>query len=157
MIAEEQKLTLIGLFVLKLLDLEPEDGGMAFPVYLPHELEPFEPVLERLTIQRFIHVDRRSGQYKLTPEGIDYLGTAIDEAETYIEEFDGAEAEVVVSTLRTRNLDPLRVRFLWGWYQGEFDDPVVFQQRRGAGNVEDDWATYLLTDGFFDELRRDLE
>ena len=84
------------------------------------------------------------------------LSNAIDEAEAFIEEFDDEEAEDVVRELKRRNLDPLRVRFLWGWYQGEIDDLVLFQQRRGTAEVERDWALYLVDDSFYAELAKDL-
>jgi hypothetical protein len=55
------------------------------------------------------------------------------------------------------DLDPLRARFLWGWYQGEFDDVVLFQQRRGADPVEYEWPLYVTSDDFYNELERDLD
>src|SRR5688572_6674335 len=156
MTAEDTKLTFIGLCVLKLLDLEADDGGLEFPINLPHELAPLEPVLDRLALDGLVDLDRRGARYLLTQRGIDYLGTIIDEAESYVEEFGDLEADQIVNALAKRNVDPLRVRFLWGWYQGEFDDPVVFQQRRGSALVESDWAAYLMSDAFFEELSRDL-
>lgn len=157
MLSPDQKKTYVGMFVLKMLDLDPRDGGKEFPVNLPHDLAPFEPVLEYLAIDGMVEVHRRSGKYRLTDRGAQYLATLIEEAETYIEEFDEMEVEPMLSVLERRRIDPLRVRFLWGWYQGEFDDPVMFQQRRGVSTVERDWATYLGSDAFFDELARDLE
>lgn len=156
MVSEEQRMTFAGLFVMKLLDLTPAEGGREFPVVLPPELVSFEPVLEHLSVAELLEIDRRKGTYKLTRAGIDLLGTHIDEAEAYIEEFDELEVDEVVATLRKRRLDPLRVRFLWGWYQGEFDDPVVFQQRRGVATVEHDMGAYMLSQAFYSELARDL-
>ena len=43
-------------------------------------------------------------------------------------------------------IDVLRVRFVWGWYQGEFDDLVLFQERRGMQPIEPLWAIFLLSD-----------
>lgn len=156
MISDSEKLTYVGMFVLKLLDLRPEDGGLDIPVNLPHTLAPFEPVLEQLAIEGMIEVDRKRGLWQLTPRGDGYLGALVDEAEALIDEFDEAETEDMIAVLRRRNLDPLRARFLWGWYQGEFDDPVLYQQRRGITPVEHDWATFLLSDEFFEDLARDL-
>lgn len=156
MIPEDHKSTYVGMFVLKLLDLDPAEGGVELPVVLPHEFAPFEPVLERLTLDGLVEINRKKGRYDLTERGVEYLGTLIDEAEGYIEEFDDLETDEVVRILRQRNLDPMRVRFLWGWYQGEFDDPVLFQERRGVAVVERDWASYLMSDAFFAELERDL-
>ena len=83
------------------------------------------------------------------------LGALIDEAEALIEEFDDAELEEAVAELRARRLDVFRARFLWGWYDGEFDELVKFQQRRGITPVEKLWAFYLLSDAFYDELAKD--
>lgn len=156
-ISDEEKLTYAAMWVLKMMDLEPKKGGLAFPVTLPHTLVPFEPVLEALAVDGLIELHRRSGMYRLTPAGVEYLGALIDEAESYIEEFDDMEVDAMVPILRRRNVDLLRVRFLWGWYQGEFDDPVLFQQRRGQHPVERDAASYLLSDAFFVELLRDYD
>ena len=57
----------------------------------------------------------------------------------------------------SRNLDVFRARFLWGWYSGEFDDLVLFQQRRGVSPVEQFWAFYLTGDDFYRELARDTD
>lgn len=156
MIPEDIKLDLAGLWVLKKMDVAPEDGGMEFPVVLPVAWSPLETVLERLAVQGLVEIDRKHGKYELAQAGLDLLSTAIDEAEAFIEEFDDEEAEDVVRELRRRNLDPLRVRFLWGWYQGELDDLVLFQQRRGTAEVERDWASYLVDDAFYAELSKDL-
>jgi hypothetical protein len=156
MITEDQKLTYAGIYLLKLLDLSPADGGIEIPVVLPHELQPLDPALDRLLLEGMIEIDRKKGRYRLTSRGTDHLGTLIDETEAIIEELDERPVAEVVEILRRRNLDPLRVRFLWGWYQGELDDLVLFQQRRGASAVERDWALYLLSDELFAELARDL-
>ena len=157
MISEDHKSIYVGMIVLKLLDLDPEEGGIEIPVVLPHELAPFEAVLEHVSVEGHVEINRRKGRYELTPRGTEYLGTLIDEAEGYIEDFDELETDEVVRILRKRNLDSMRVRFLWGWYQGEFDDPVLFQERRGMSNIERDWASFLMSDAFFHELARDLD
>jgi hypothetical protein len=153
---DEQKEIYAGMFVLKLIDLKPEDGGMEMPVNLPHALQPFESVLDRLAVDSYVAVDRKKGKWVLTDEGIRYLGVLIDEVEGYIQEFDDWEASAMVRELRRRNLDPMRVRFMWGWYSGEFDDPVIYQQRRGISPVEEDWAAFITSDTFFTDLARDI-
>jgi hypothetical protein len=157
MITEDQKLTYAGIYLLKLLDLAPEDGGIEIPVVLPHELQPLEPALDRLLFEGLIEIDRKKGRYRLTKRGTDHVGLLIDETEALIEELDELPAAEVVEILRSRNLDPLRIRFLWGWYQGELDDLVTYQQRRGADPVERDWALYLLSDELYEDLARDLQ
>ncbi len=129
---------------------------MPMPVVLPPALMPFEPVLERLAVEELVEIDRKRGEYRLTQRGLDAIGLHIDEAEGYIEEFDDLEVEQMLGILRQRNVDPMRVRFLWGWYQGEFDDPVVFQQRRGVPVIERDWASYVQSDAFFAAIAEDL-
>lgn len=156
MITEDDKLTYAGIYLLKKLDLPPEEGGVALPVLLPHAWQPLEPVLDRLVLGGLLEIDRKRSRYVLTNRGVEHVGVLIDEIEAIIEELDDRDADEVVAILRRRNLDPLRVRFLWGWYQGELDDLVLFQQRRGTAQVEHDWALYLLSDDFYEELGRDL-
>ena len=155
MIDEARKQLYGGIWVMKKLDLKPEDGGVVLPLMLPHDWSPLEGVLDRLVMDGLVAMNRGKDRYELTPKGIEAIGTLIDEAETYIEEFDGVPAPQLVSALERRNLDPLRVRFLWGWYQGELDDLVLFQQRRGVEDVEHDWAEYL-TGRLLEELEKDL-
>jgi len=157
MITEDKKLTYAGIYLLKLLDLSAEDGGLEIPVVLPHELQPLDPALDRLLLEGLVEIDRKKGRYRITTKGTDQVGLLIDETEAIIEELDERPAAEVVEILRRRNLDPLRVRFLWGWYQGELDDLVTFQQRRGVSPVERDWALYLVSDELYEELGRDLE
>lgn len=157
MITEDQKLTYAGIYLLKLLDLSAEDGGVEIPVVLPHELQPLDPALDRLLLEGLVEIDRKKGRYRITQKGTDHVGVLIDETEAIIEELDERPAAEVVEILKRRNLDPLRVRFLWGWYQGEIDDLVTFQQRRGVSPVERDWALYLVSDELYEELGRDLE
>lgn len=156
MLTESQKTTYAGLWVLKMLDLGVKEGGVELDVLLPHDWDPLEPVVEQLVLDGLVAIDRKKGRYVLTPNGIAHIGTLIDEAEAYIDELDAKEREDVVRTLQRRNLDPMRVRFLWGWYQGEFDDPVLYQQRRGFPEIERDWASFLLSDAFYADLARDL-
>ena len=144
------------MLVLKWMDLAADDGGIELPVNLPHALQPFDPVLERLTVQGHVDIDRKKARWVLTDQGVDYLGALIDEAEGYIEEFDEVPADEIVAMLRERGVDPLRVRFLWGWYQGEFDDPVLYQERRGLFPIEPDWASFVLGDAFFADLAAQL-
>lgn len=153
-ISHEQKLTYAGIYILKKLDLKPAEGGIQIRV--PDAHGPIEEVLERLVMDGHLEIDRKSQSYKLTKRGYAYIGELIDEAEGYIDEFDEEEVADVVGELRARNLDPLRVRFLWGWYQGEFDDLVLFQQRRGFAEVETDWTLVLVGDDFYDNLALDL-
>ncbi|CAN99155.1 MULTISPECIES: hypothetical protein [Sorangium] len=156
-VSREQKLVYAGIYVLKKMDLKPADGGMEMPLVLPSELSPLEDVLQELVNAELIEVNRRKARFELTKKGLAYLGEIIDEAEALVDEFDDESLEDAVAELRVRNVDVLRARFLWGWYDGELDDLVLFQQRRGVTPVEQWWADYLMSDAFYEELRRDYE
>ena len=152
----EQKTFYAGLYLLKRMDLKPEDGGMAMPILLPPELSPLEDVLQELVNQDLIAMNRKKERYDLTRAGLDTIGRYIDEAEALVDEFDDLEMDQAIAVLRERNLDVFRARFLWGWYDGELDDLVDFQRRRGVTPVETLWAYYLMSDVFWDTLESDL-
>ncbi len=154
-VTEEQKQTYAGMYVLKKMDLKPKEGGMVFEVILPHELSPLDDVFQRLLYQNYVRVNRKN-RYEITEQGYAYIRALIDEAEAYVDEFDDEEVEDMVEELRARNIDVFRVRFLWGWYQNEFDDLSLFQERRGMSPVETLWAIFLLDDGFYDNLALDI-
>ncbi len=152
----DQKLYFAGLFVLKKMDLKPEDGGMTMPILAPPELAPLEEVLQELVNQDLVAMNRKKERFELTKQGIAYIGEHIDEAEAIVDEYDDYELEEAVTMMRERNIDVLRARFLWGWYDGEFDDLVLFQQRRGITPVETMWAFYLMSDAFWDTIASDI-
>jgi hypothetical protein len=156
-ISDDQKQTYAGIYVLKKLDLKPADGGLELPVLLDGIYSPLESVLERLVIQGHLQIDRKKQRYTITKSGYNYISELIDEAEAVIDEFDEWEVADMVAELHARNLDPLRARFLWGWYQGEFDDLVLYQQRRGVDPVEYEWPLYVTSDAFYADLERDFE
>jgi hypothetical protein len=155
-VTEEQKLTYAGMYLLKLMDLKPEDGGLTVPLLLPSELAPLDDAVQALLFEERIAMNRRKERYDITKRGLAYLDSLIHEAEAMIDEFADAELEDTVRTLEARNLDVFRARFLWGWYEGEFDDLVLFQQRRGLVPVESLWAFYLMSDEFYNELAKDF-
>ncbi|WP_437577076.1 hypothetical protein [Sorangium sp. So ce887] len=155
-VSREQKLVYAGIYVLKKMDLKPADGGMEMPLVMPSELSPLEDVLQELVNADLVEVNRRKARFELTKKGLAYLGEMIDEAEALVDEFDDESLEDAVAELRRRNVDVLRARFLWGWYDGELDDLVLFQQRRGATAVEPWWADYLMSDAFYEALLRDF-
>ncbi len=156
-VTREQKLVYAGIYVLKKMDLKPADGGMEIPLVLPSDLTPLEDVMQELVNADLVEVNRRKARFEITKKGLAYLGEIIDEAEALIDEFDDESLEDAVAELRRRNVDVLRARFLWGWYDGELDDLVLFQQRRGATPVEPWWADYLMSDAFYQALMRDFE
>ncbi len=156
-ISDEEKQTYVGLYLLKKLDLKKADGGMELPVVLPSDLSPLDEPLQQLAVDDYVEIHQKSGLWKLTKKGIAHLGEHIDEATELIDELDDLELPEALAELRSQNLDVFRARFLWGWYEGELDDLVRFQQQRGVQPVEQLWAFYLVGDDFWRELARDLE
>lgn len=153
---EAQKNYLAGIYVLKKLDLDPKEGGVVIPVLADHRTAPLEPVMDALHMEGLVEIDRKKQAYKLTRAGLDTIAVLIDEIEQIIEEFDEHEPDEVIRTLRRRGLDVLRIRFLWGWYDGEFDDVVAYQRRRGFAEVEPEWAAFITGDAFYDDLAAEL-
>lgn len=156
-VTHEQMLTYAGIYVLKKMDLKPADGGITLPVIMDALHSPLEEVVERLVMQGHLAIDRKAQRYSITKAGYRHIGALIDEAETIIDEFDDWETVDMVAELRSRNLDPLRARFLWGWYQGEFDDLIQFQERRGIEPIEHAWPHFITSPAFYDNLALDLE
>ena len=155
-VSREQKLVYAGIYVLKKMDLKPADGGIEMPIVLPSEMSPLEDVLQELVNADLVEVNRRKARFEITKKGLAYLGEIIDEAEALVDEFDDESLEDAVAELRGRNVDVLRARFLWGWYDGEFDDLIAFQQRRGISPVEKMWAYFLMGKGFWELLESDI-
>jgi hypothetical protein len=153
---EDERRRYVGMVLLKKLDLKPADGGMVFPLVLPSELSPLDDELRELAVAGLVEMNTRKDRWALTKKGIAYLGELIDEAEGLVDEFEDDELADVLAELEARNLDPFRARFLWGWYDGEFDDLTLFQERRGVRPVQTLWAYYLTSDEFFAELGKDL-
>lgn len=156
-ITDEDKQTYAGLYVMKKMDLRPEDGGMTFPVVLPSELSPLDELLQQLAVDGYVQINAKKERWELTKQGIAYLGENIDEATDLVDEFDEAELPEVIAELEERKLDVFRARFLWGWYDGELDDLVLYQERRGIRPVERMWAFFLMGDELWNDLARDLE
>ena len=154
---DEDKQAYAAMYVLKKMDLRPEDGGLVFPFVLPSDLTPLEEILHQLAVAGLVEVNRKKERWDLTKKGLAYLADLIDEAEDLIAEFEEDELPDVIEELERRNLDVFRARFLWGWFDGEFDDLVEFQRRRGARPIQPLWAYYLTSDEFFAELARELE
>ncbi|MBX3261658.1 MAG: hypothetical protein KF782_18385 [Labilithrix sp.] len=154
---DDSKQRYIALWLLKKLDLSAEDGGMSFPVSLPAELSPLDEPLQQLAVDGLVRINRKTGRYDLTERGIAYLGQVIDEASDLVDDLDDLETEEAIAELRSRGLDVFRARFLWGWFNGELDDLVQWQERRGIRPVERLWAFYLTGDDLWNELARELE
>lgn len=155
-IDDDAKQSYVGLWLLKKIDLKIEDGGMVLPVALPPELTPLDEPLQQLAVEDLIAINRKRGCYDLTKKGIAYLGEVIDEASDLVDELDELETDEAIADLRARGRDVFRARYLWGWFDGEFDDLVLWQERRGARPIERLWAFYLTGDALWNELAREL-
>jgi hypothetical protein len=155
-LSDEQKLTYAGIWLLKKLDLMPTEGGLVLPLLLPAELTPLDDVLHALQYAGHVEPNHKKQRWDITKAGFAYIGALIDEAEALVDEFDDDELEDVIAELRRRNLDVFRARFLWGWYTGELDDLVLYQQRRGITPVEPLWAYYLAGDELWADLAREI-
>ncbi|HVK83584.1 MAG TPA: hypothetical protein VM513_05725 [Kofleriaceae bacterium] len=154
---DDTKHAYIALWLLKKLDLKPEDGGMELPVVLPSELSPLDEHLQQLAVDDFIQINAKKGRYELTKKGIAYLGEVIDEASDMVDDLDDLETDEAIAELRAQGRDIFRARFLWGWFEGELDDLVLWQERRGIKPVERLWAFYLTGDELWNELAKELE
>ena len=154
---DETKQTLAGIYLMKKLDLKPEDGGMELPVVLPSELSPIDEVLQELAVEDYVVINTKKERWDLTKKGLARLKNLIDEAEEIYDAMDELEDEQVPAYLAQNRLDPVRTRFLWGWYEGELDDLVQFQEQRGLRPVERMWAFYLMGDDLWNELAKDVE
>jgi hypothetical protein len=155
-IDDDAKQSYIALWLLKKLDLAAEDGGMQFAVALPAELSPLDEPLQQLAVDDLIQINRKTGRYDLTKKALAHLGEVIDEASDLVDELDDLETDQAIAELRARGRDVFRARFLWGWFDGEFDDLVLWQERRGVRPVEHLWAFYLTGDRLWNELARVL-
>lgn len=155
-IDDEAKQTYVALWLLKKLDLRAEDGGMELPVSLPPELSPLDEPLQQLAVDGLVEINRKKGRYDLTEKGIAHLGRVIDEASDLVDELDDLELGEALAQLRASGRDVFRARFLWGWFDGELDDLVLWQEQRGLRPVETLWAFYLTGDALWSELAREL-
>lgn len=155
-LTDEQKMTYAGIWLLKKMDLQPEDGGMVLSIHLPSDLTPLDDVIQELHASGHVQLNKKKQRWEISKEGYAHLGRLIDEAEALIAELDELERDEVIIELRRRGLDVFRARFLWEWYTGELDDLALFQQRRGITPVETLWAYYLVSDDFYATLALDV-
>jgi hypothetical protein len=153
---EDTKATYVKLWILKKLDLKPEDGGMEFPVVVPSELAPLDDYLQQLAVDDLVAINAKKGRYELTKKGIAHIGEVIDEASDLVDDLDELETDEAIAEIKARGLDVFRARFLWAWFDGELDDLVLFQERRGVTPVERLWAFYLTGDDLWRELEKDI-
>src|SRR5215208_3051080 len=99
-LSEAEKLTYAGIWLLKKMDLQPEDGGMVVPMYLPSELTPLDEVLQELQVSGYVQLNKKKERYELSKAGLAHIGALIDEAAALVDEFEDHELEDAVAELR---------------------------------------------------------
>lgn len=155
-ISDEAKARYIGMQLLRLLDIDLKDGGIRFPAVPDGALVALDEPLQQLGVEGYAQINVKKGTWELTKAGITYLGTLIDEASDLVDELDELETDDAIRALQTRGLDVFRARFLWGWFEGEFDDLAMWQERHGVEPVERLWSFYLTGDELWNELAKEL-
>jgi len=143
-----------GMYLLKKIDLPPEEGGHVFEVPLSGLDEHLEPILDDLLFHDLIDIDSVSTRYALTKDGNDYVAKLIDEIEDYIDDYDEYDATTKVNLMKKNNINPLRARFLWGLYDGEFDDFEDWQDEWNfpSDQRSSDWRDMITKKEFYDFL-----
>ena len=147
-----------GMYILKKIDLPPDEGGHPFEVPLTGLDEHMEPILDDLMFHGLIDIDTVKTQYVLTADGTDYIHKLIDEIEGYINKYQDFEPTTRVNLMKRDRINPLRARFLWGLYDGEFDNFDQWQENWGitAENKIDDWRDVITSKPFYDMLFEDI-
>ena len=157
MISASQKLAFAGIYLLKKLDLAPEDGGIALAATLAEDVAALAPALEQLEQQGFVERGGDPPLYDLTDAGLEHLEALMDEAEALAPPDAELETDDAIHGHEHRGLQSLRERFLWSWYRGVLDDLVAYQRARGLEPLEACWARFLLSDALYEALDRGTE
>ena len=147
-----------GMYVLKMLDMPPDQGGHVFEVPLSGPDERIEPVLDDLMFHSLVTIDEQNFRYALTDEGTEYIGKLLDEIEGYIAKYQEFEPTTKVNLMKRDRVNPLRARFLWGLYDGEFDDFKQWQENWNIDPAEqtEDWQDVVVMKEFYDMLFDDI-
>lgn len=157
MISAPQKHTFAGIYLLKKLDLPPEDGGVALSSTLAEDVSALAPVLEQLAQQGLVESAGDPPLYALTHAGLEHLDALMDEAEALAPTDAALQTDDAIHAHEHQGLRSLRERFLWSWYRGELDDLVGYQRARALEPLEASWARFLLSDALYDTLGLDAE
>ncbi|MDH5681585.1 MAG: hypothetical protein OEZ36_08360 [Spirochaetota bacterium] len=147
-----------GMYILKRLDLPAEEGGHAFEVPLAGLDEHLEPILDDLMFHNLIEIDENAVRYALSDEGRGYVDKLIVEIEGYIDKYQEFEPTTRVNLMKRDRINPLRARFLWGLYDGEFDDFELWQENWEVPATEklSDWRDVITKKEFYDMLFEDI-
>ncbi len=147
-----------GLYILKMVDLPPEEGGHLFEVPLSGLDEQMEPILDDLFFHNLIEIDTDKARYALSQDGSDYVDKIVAEVEDYIDKYQEFDPATKVSLMRRDKMNPLRARFLWGLYDGEFDDFNEWQENWNIDPTQrkEDWQDVITSKDFYDMLFEDI-
>lgn len=155
--SHDQMLSYAGMWILKMLDIGPANGGIKIEVPLASEHIMAEEVIDYLYNMGYIDIQTEKYSYAITDKGFHYIREIIAEAEAIIDEFIDVDTEEMIRIYQNRNLDIFRARFLWGLYDGEFDNVVQFQQKRGFREIERNWSIFITSDAFYKNLALDTQ
>lgn len=147
-----------GLFILEKIDVGPNDGGHNFDVPLMGIDEQLEPILDDLLFHDLLDIDSENTCYTITDKGYKYIKDIIKEAENYLSKYQEFEPTTRVNLMKRDGVNPLRARFLWGLYDGEFIDIKQWQDDRGISLEEqvEDWREFITKKEFYDILFEEI-
>lgn len=147
-----------GLFILEKIDVGPEEGGHRFEVPLMGIDEHMEPILDDLMFHDLLDIDSENTCYTITDQGYKYIQDIIKEAENYLNKYQDFEPTTRVNLMKRDRINPLRARFLWGLYDGEFSDIKKWQDDRGIIPEEqvEDWRDFITKKEFYDILFEEI-
>ncbi|MDH4127567.1 MAG: hypothetical protein OEV44_02350 [Spirochaetota bacterium] len=147
-----------GMYILKKMDIPPSEGGHIFSVPLEGLDVHLEAILDDIMFHNLIEIDSNSTCYKITDDGKEYINKLLDEIEGYIEKYQDFEPVTRVNLMKRDRVNPLRARFLWGLYDGEFDDFNQWQENWQIAENEkiNDWREIITTKEFYDMLFEDI-
>ena len=147
-----------GMYILKTMDPEaPENIHHVYEVPLERDDEILEPVLDDLLYRSLVEIDSKNTCYKITGKGMDYIQQLINETESLLEKYAEMEPRTRLAIMRRDGINLLRARFLWGWYDGEFDDLVEFQHiQEWEGDIQTIWQIFIVSKEFYDALFEEI-
>ncbi len=146
-----------GIYILKKMDISDDSGGHVFEVPLSGIDEHLEPVMDDLLFNDLVKIDTVNICYKISDKGRDYIDSLIDEIEGYIDRYEDFDPQAKVNLMKRDRVNPLRVRFLWGLYDGEFDDFNQWQDNLGITDKIKDWQTIIVKKEFYDILFEEID
>ena len=94
---------------------------------------------------------------KLCQKGEQYIDSLVQEIESYMDKYEDFEPQTRINLMKRDQIDPLRARFLWGIYDGEFDDLVQWQAQAHSFKPFEDWRQLITSKDFYDFLFQEIK